>query len=157
MPSSSILQKMKKCHSLIIAFFAFFAFLSFQNLNAQTGSKPWTQDELLDPSKLAVIINEPNAEKPVIFNIGPLGDIKGAVDIGPAKDKSNLEKFRQALAKIPKDKMVVIYCGCCPFKNCPNVRPAFTLLKEMKFSKPRLLNLPHNLKIDWLDPGYPMN
>ena len=100
---------MKNCPFLIPAFITFLVFLAFQNLNAQTGSKTWSQDELLNPSKLAAVINELNAERPVIFNIGPLDDIKGAVDIGPAKDKTNLEKFRQALAKIPKDKMVVIY------------------------------------------------
>jgi thiosulfate/3-mercaptopyruvate sulfurtransferase len=51
---------------------------------------------------------------------------------------------------------VVIYCGCCPFSRCPNVRPAFELLKEMKFTMPRLLNLPHSLNDDWVSKGYPM-
>ena len=124
---------------------------------AQTGSKTWTQDELQDPSILAHLLTDPNIEKPFIFNIGPMDNIKGAVEIGPAKDKSNLEELRQALSKVPKDKTVIIYCGCCPFRVCPNIRPAFALLKEMKFTKARLLNIPHNLKIDWIDQGYPMH
>jgi hypothetical protein len=53
--------------------------------------------------------------------------------------------------------MVVIYCGCCPFRNCPNIRPAFNLLKEKGYTKPRLLNLKQNLKVDWTDYGYPMD
>ena len=43
-----------------------------------------------------------------------------------------------------------------PYKNCPNVRPAFTLLNEMKFTNHKLLDLPANLKVDWIDKGYPM-
>jgi hypothetical protein len=51
---------------------------------------------------------------------------------------------------------VVIYCGCCPFAKCPNVRPAFSTLLGMGFKNPRLLNLSHNLKADWIDKGYPL-
>jgi len=50
----------------------------------------------------------------------------------------------------------VIYCGCCPFEHCPNVRPAFQLLNEMKFTNQKLLNLSTNLKTDWIDKGYPV-
>ena len=56
---------------------------------------------------------------------------------------------------IPKDTKVVVYCGCCPFEHCPNVRPAIDVLKEMKFTNYYLLNLSHNLKTDWIDKGYP--
>jgi hypothetical protein len=35
--------------------------------------------------------------------------------------------------------MVVIYCGCCPLDKCPNVRPAFTLLKTMGFTNLHVL------------------
>jgi thiosulfate/3-mercaptopyruvate sulfurtransferase len=118
--------------------------------------EPWTNKELMEPALLSNIISDPKAEKPYIFNIGPLANIKGAVQIGSTTDKKNLEKLKQALTKIPKDKFVVLYCGCCPFRNCPNIRPAFSLLKEMKFTRPRLLNLPQNLKVNWTDYGYPM-
>jgi thiosulfate/3-mercaptopyruvate sulfurtransferase len=125
-------------------------------VSAQTPSKPWTEDQLQAPEALANILRNPKSQQPVIFNIGPMEDIKGATNIGPTKDKKNLEKLKQALAKIPKDKTVIIYCGCCPIRVCPNIRPAFELLKEMKFSHPKLLNLEHNLKSNWIDAGYPM-
>jgi hypothetical protein len=83
-------------------------------------------------------------------------NIKSANNIGPTKDKNNLAKLKQALSAVPKDKTVIIYCGCCPIRVCPNIRPAFELLKEMKFTKPRLLNLEHNLKSNWIDQGFPM-
>ena len=51
---------------------------------------------------------------------------------------------------------MIIYCGCCPFRRCPNVRPAFELLKKMKFTNAKLLNLPTSLNDDWISKGYPM-
>jgi thiosulfate/3-mercaptopyruvate sulfurtransferase len=63
--------------------------------------------------------------------------------------------MRQQLSKILKDARIVIYCGCCPLEHCPNVRPAFILLNDMKFTNAQLLNLEHNVKTDWIDKGYP--
>jgi hypothetical protein len=82
--------------------------------------------------------------------------IKNSIDIGPAKEKANLEKFKKELGKLPKDASIVIYCGCCPFDHCPNIRPAFTLLNDMKFTNQKLLNIPHNIKVDWKDHNYPV-
>jgi len=64
--------------------------------------------------------------------------------------------LQQQLAKLPKDKEIVIYCGCCPFSRCPNARPAFALLQKLKFKNAKLLNLPNNLKVDWINKGYPL-
>jgi thiosulfate/3-mercaptopyruvate sulfurtransferase len=117
---------------------------------------PWTDKQLKDPAVLAAAIANPKAPRPLIFNIGPVQQIKGALAIGPANKSANLEKLNQQLAKLPKDKEVIIYCGCCPFSRCPNVRPAFELLKKLKFTNAKLLNLPSNLKDDWIDKGYPL-
>jgi thiosulfate/3-mercaptopyruvate sulfurtransferase len=125
-------------------------------LSAQTG-EPWTSKDLMDPAALAGMINNSKGQKPVIFNIGPLAGIKGSVSIGSTANKAGLEKLSKALAGVPKDKIVVIYCGCCPFRNCPNIRPAFSLLKERGYKNARLLNLSQNLKVDWTDYGYPMD
>ena len=122
---------------------------------AQT-AEPWTAKELIEPAALANMIKDANTQKPVIYNIGPLAGIKGSIAIGPTRDAANMGKLRKALASVPKDKMVVIYCGCCPFRNCPNIRPAFALLKELGYKNARLLNLSQNLKVDWTDYGYPM-
>ncbi len=134
----------------------FLLFMVSLNGMSQSG-EPWSEKDLMQPAALASMINNTKSAKPVILNIGPLADIKGAVNIGSTNDKANLEKMKKALAAVPKDKMVVIYCGCCPFRNCPNIRPAFALLKEQGYKSPRLLNLPQNLKVDWTDYGYPLN
>ncbi len=118
--------------------------------------EPWTESQLMNPADLAKMLNDPSAKLPLIISIGPSGLIKNSVDIGPGKEKENIEKLRAELSKLPKDKEIVIYCGCCPFKPCPNIRPAFSLLNEMKFTNHKLLNLSQNLKVDWIDKGYPM-
>ena len=120
-------------------------------------TEPWRQDQLLAPKDLAAIINSSNDVKPLIISIGPAGLIRNAVDIGAAHEKENLDKLKKLLSQEKKDREIVIYCGCCPFKNCPNIRPAFTLLNSMKFTNHKLLDMPHNLKVDWIDHGYPMN
>ena len=117
---------------------------------------PWTDKQLKDPAVLAAAIADPKAPRPVIFNVGPVQQIKGAIAIGPATKPDNLEKLKQQLAKLPKDKEVIIYCGCCPFRRCPNVRPAFELLQKLKFKNAKLLNLPTSLNDDWISKGYPL-
>ena len=119
-------------------------------------TEPWAAGQLLDPSVLAKAIGNDHAIQSKIFCVGPGALIPNSIDTGPAKDKQNLDKLRIELSKLPRDANVIIYCGCCPFERCPNVRPAFSLLNEMKFTRAKLLNIPHNLKTDWIDKGYPV-
>ena len=125
------------------------------SLFSQTG-EPWNSKQIMDPASLALNLKDPKAPKPVIYNIGPIEQIKGAIKIGPARDKKNLDAMRTQLSKLPKNKEIVIYCGCCPFQRCPNIRPAFELLNELKFTNVKLLNLSTNLNVDWISKGYPM-
>ena len=119
-------------------------------------SNPWTEKQLMPPAELAKIVSDSTSKKPYIFSIGPSAGIPYSIAIGPGKEKENIEKFRKELIKLPKDAPIVIYCGCCPFAPCPNIRPAFNLLNEMKFTNHKLLNISHNFKADWLDMGYPV-
>ncbi len=116
----------------------------------------WTEKDLMEPSALAAIISNPKAKQAQIFNIGVVEDIKGAKKMGGASVKANLEKFKNALSSLPKNTLVVVYCGCCPFEKCPNIRPAFNLMKSMGFTNGKLLNLPTNLKQNWIDKGFPL-
>ena len=134
---------------------AAFVFSSVSQALPQS-DEPWTVKQLKEPAALAATLADAKSPQPVIFNIGPVQQIKGAVAIGPVKAQANLDKLKQQLAKLPKDKEVIIYCGCCPYSRCPNVRPAFELLQKMKFKNGKLLNLPSNLNDDWISKGYPM-
>lgn len=120
-------------------------------------AEPWTSSQLMPPERLASIIEDPGDIDPLIICIGPGALIKGSVDVGQTRDKESMEKLRTLLSGEAKDRDIVIYCGCCPFKDCPNIRPAFSLLNEMKFTRHKLLNLENNLKTNWIEPGYPVN
>jgi thiosulfate/3-mercaptopyruvate sulfurtransferase len=129
--------------------------ISFKNVKQQ-GNEPWKEDQLIEPSALATILNDPLAKQPAIYSIGYGGGVKNSILEGPMKDRTNLLKWKEELEKLPRDTSIVIYCGCCPFEHCPNARPAFKLLNEMGFTNQRLLDLSHNLKADWIDKGYPV-
>lgn len=136
-------------------FLLVFVLLGFQQCKAQeTNPQNWTKEQLTEPAVLAQAIKN-NKNVPVIYCVGPGVVIPNSIDIGMTGDKKNLEKFRESLKKVPLNTDLVIYCGCCPFEHCPNVRPAIALLKEMKFTNYHLLNLPHNIKTDWIAKGYP--
>lgn len=128
-------------------------------------SEPWNQSQLIEADDLAKALNENSVAFPYIFAVNPDGmynfpeggGIKNAVVVGPTEDDANLDKLRQKLIGIDRDEKIVIYCGCCPFNMCPNIRPAFKLLNEMKFTNHKLLNLQNNIQEDWIAKGYPMN
>ena len=126
-------------------------------IHAQTVTEPWTSSQLKATQELANQINESGKTKPLIINIGPQAVIKGSLDAGPGHEKESIKNLEKILSKQDKNQEVVIYCGCCPFEKCPNIRPAFKALKEQGFTQARLLNIPKNIKTDWIDKGYPVS
>jgi hypothetical protein len=132
-------------------------FICFSRVSAQQGKEVWTSNQLLEPATLASSITKGETKNLLIVSVGPDATIKGSVEMGPAHEAANLKKLESYLKNVSKDKEVIIYCGCCPFERCPNIRPAFKLLKEMGFKDAKLLNLPKNIKTDWLDKNYPVN
>ena len=147
---------MKKTKIIVfLLLFMIIGILSFKNFEQQV-NEPWSTDQLIEPSALAAILNDSSAKQPILYSIGFGGGIKNSIIEGPVKDSINLLKWKNELQKLPKDANIVIYCGCCPFEHCPNIRPAFKLLNDMGFTNQKLLNLSHNLKADWIDKGYPI-
>ncbi len=149
---------MNKTRNIILSVLAisFIAF-TFYKVSVRRGDEPWTQKQLLEPADLARVLNDASSPQPKIYSIGPMPLIKNSIDIGSAAERDNLKKLEQDLGNVSKDANIVIYCGCCPFNKCPNIRPAFTLLNEMGFKNHKLLNMPHNIKVDWIDHGYPVS
>jgi hypothetical protein len=140
---------------LLAAFILSFISLHFPYRGFCQKSENWTAKELIEPAQLAAgILAKKNL--PLIINVGPAPTIPNSVDAGMNKEKEGQEKLKQQLQGIAKNKKIVIYCGCCPFEHCPNVRPAIDVLKQLKFTNYFLLNIPHNIKTDWIDKGYPI-
>jgi thiosulfate/3-mercaptopyruvate sulfurtransferase len=127
-----------------------------KTLQLEKNKANWSKSQLMEPSALAALINDQMAAKPLIFNIGVVQDIKGAKNMGAASEKENLQRFKTMLKKLPKNTSLVVYCGCCPFEKCPNIRPAMQALNDGGFKKARLLNLSTNIKTDWINRGYPV-
>ena len=138
---------------IISYFFVAFIFIGFQQCS---GQKPenWIKEQLIEPAVLAKAIQS-NQDLPLIYCVGPGVVIPHSINIGMTSKAENLQKLKDSLQTLPRDANIVIYCGCCPFEHCPNVRPAIALLHEMKFTNYHLLDLPHNIKTDWIAKGYP--
>jgi hypothetical protein len=130
-----------------------FLVIALLSCNAQSQEEPWKESQLMLPEQLASTIN--NAASPLVICIGTADIIPNSVNMGMASQQQNLDKLKTYLKNIPMDKEIVIYCGCCPFEHCPNIRPAFKVLNEMGFKNKKLLNLPNNIRTDWINKGYP--
>ena len=98
--------------------------------------------------------------RPAVFMVGPnvlyrSKHIPGSVYAGPGNGEAGLAMLKAEADKLPRDREVVLYCGCCPWDHCPNVKPAMNLLKQMGFTKAKAMYLGTGFKADWLDKGYP--
>ena len=81
--------------------------------------------------------------------------IPGSVYAGPGSKEEGLADLRRAVAGQPKTREIILYCGCCPFDKCPNIRPAFAALRAMGFTRVKAMDIPTNFRTDWIDKGYP--
>jgi len=124
-------------------------------------SDPWSSSETLQPADLAGKLAEKNGTPPTIVYVGfrtlfAGGHIPGASFHGTAASEKGLGEMKKWADGLPRSTNLIIYCGCCPFEKCPNVRPAFAALRGMGFKKLRVLVLPTNLATDWVGKGYRM-
>ncbi len=123
-------------------------------------AEPWKPNQVLSPAALASQLKRPQAQRPVVLQVGfrilyDQGHIPGAEYCGPARDAQGREALRRCAQRLPKNREVVLYCGCCPWQECPNIRPAFKVLAEMGFRRLRVLDIPDNFEQDWIAKGYP--
>src|SRR5437868_4276981 len=99
--------------------------------------------------------------RPVVICVGPAGlyrrkHIPGSIGTGATNRPEGLDVLKAATAKLPRDREMVVYCGCCPWDSCPNMKPALALLKQMGFTRVKALVIPTNFASDWIDQGYPV-
>lgn len=107
-------------------------------------------------AELAEKIKTNAKDKPLIMNVGPMEKIKTAVDVGRATSVTGIEKIKSTVAMENKNKVVVVYCGCCSYASCPNIKPAYDALIANGFKNAKVLELPVGIKEDWVAKGYPM-
>lgn len=126
---------------------------------AQTPSNPWTESQTVQPAELNKELSNSKTAPTVLFvgfqRLYNAGHIKGAQYHGSGGSAEGLSQIKAWAASLPRSTNLVIYCGCCPMDHCPNVRPAFAVLRDMGFAKLRILILPTNFETDWANKGLP--
>jgi thiosulfate/3-mercaptopyruvate sulfurtransferase len=121
---------------------------------------PWNSQALLDPAAFAQELTKSSAKESAIFYVGfPVlyraSHIHGAVLAGPCSKSDGLELLLKELRPLPRNRSIVLYCGCCPLDKCPNIRPAYKAAASLGFTRIKVLRLPTNLHADWVAKGYP--
>lgn len=114
---------------------------------------------LVEPASVAAELAK--GSKPVLLHVGfnvlyRSHHIPGSIYAGPASKAEGLDLLTRAVKDIPRDREIVIYCGCCPWDHCPNIKPAFEELAKLGFKNVRAMHVPSNFKVDWMDHGYPV-
>lgn len=116
---------------------------------------------LINPEDLVKILQNARSEKPLVIQVGShvlfaQAHIPGSEYIGPASNEVGLQALRKRVEGLPRNKFVVLYCGCCPWSHCPNVKPADDALAAMGFSNVKVLYIADNFGANWVDKGYPV-
>jgi thiosulfate/3-mercaptopyruvate sulfurtransferase len=130
--------------------------------NQAKAAEPWTDAQVLQAADLArEIASAKGGSAPTIIYVGfrtlfEGGHVPEASFHGTASKEDGLAELKKWLATVPRSTSLVIYCGCCPFNRCPNIRPAYAALHDMGFTHVRVLVLPTSFATDWVEKGYPM-
>jgi thiosulfate/3-mercaptopyruvate sulfurtransferase len=137
----------------------FSAALTLPQFRVEGTNDPWTTAQTIQPAVLAEELAE-GKSTPTILYVGfqrlyASGHIKGAQYHGSGGSPEGLAEIKKWAASLPRPTNLVLYCGCCPMEKCPNIRPAFSALHEMGFTKLRVLILPNSFAIDWAEKGLP--
>jgi thiosulfate/3-mercaptopyruvate sulfurtransferase len=129
---------------------------------ANPPSDPWSASQLVDPADFARELAADHKGAPlttVYVGFRTLyegGHISGASFHGTASTERGLASLKKWATTIPHSTNLVIYCGCCPFDRCPNIRPAFAELRDMGFTHLRVVTMPTSFAEDWAGKRYPI-
>jgi rhodanese-related sulfurtransferase len=117
--------------------------------------------DLIQPADLAANLKSASAPKPLILQVGfrtlyTQAHIPDSEYVGPASEDAGLQLLRNRVAKLTRDTVIVIYCGCCPWGHCPNVAAAYDALHALGFTQVKVLYIADNFGDNWVNRGYPM-
>jgi rhodanese-related sulfurtransferase len=147
--------------SLPFAFALVFLMLSVPALAAPKAASSIPKADLVQPAELAASLKSASKAKPLLLHVGfhilyTQAHIPGSEFVGPASDDAGLQLLRNRVAKLPKDTAIVIYCGCCPWSDCPNIAAAYDALHALGFKQVKALFIADNFGTDWINHGYPV-
>lgn len=132
-----------------------------QTISAQPAETEIPAAQWLQPETLVQMLHSPSKEKPLIFQIGShvlyaTAHVPGSEYIGAAGTDAGLQALRDRVSALKKNQLIVIYCGCCPWNMCPNIRPAYQQLRALGFTNVKVLHLADNFRTNWENKGYPV-
>jgi hypothetical protein len=116
---------------------------------------------MMPASELAERLADVKAGKLVVFYVGPAelfprGRVPGARLLPETGTEAGRSALVRAVEQTPVETEIVVYCGCCPYRSCGNVRPASEVLRASGRSNAKYLDMPTNFKTDWTNKGYPV-
>ena len=82
--------------------------------------------------------------------------VAGSEYVGAAGEADGLKALRNRVKGLDHARFVVIYCGCCPWADRPNIRAAYRELTSLGFTRVKALDLASNFGTDWVTKGYPV-
>jgi len=160
---------MIKRKHLIAVLFTFVLFSLCPQINAQFGPAPIApesalnipESQLIKPEALLPMLKAAAKDKPLVLQVGSRvlfaqGHIAGSEYAGPGSQPTGIQLLQSRVNSLPRKKMIVLYCGCCPWVRCPNLEPAFAKLRQMGFTNVKALYMANNFGADWADKGYPV-
>jgi thiosulfate/3-mercaptopyruvate sulfurtransferase len=152
---------MRKCSPrlglvLMICYVCCFAIYG-QDANSASGIP---SDRLMQPAELAGMLHTA-AQRPLILQVGSHvlfaeAHIPGAEYAGPGGQEGGLQALRDRVRNMSRDQFIVIYCGCCPWVKCPNIKPAYRELQSLGFTGVKVLYIASDFGTDWVAKGYPI-
>jgi poly(3-hydroxybutyrate) depolymerase len=127
-----------------------------------SSGETWGDNQVQPADLVTELANATGADKPTVVCVGPpflyrAAHVPGAVLHGPMTSPSVIDEFTAWAKTLPPAANLVVYCGCCPMEVCPNVRPAYKILKDLGFTRVRVLILPTNFATDWVGRGFPVD
>ncbi len=115
---------------------------------------------LINPGELVKILQS-SGTKPLMIQVCShvlysQAHIPGSEYVGPAASGSGLRQLRKRVESLPRNKFILLYCGCCPWSHCPNIEPADDALHALGFTNVKVLYIADNFGTDWVERGYPV-
>ena len=146
--------------SIVVLVGFLFPTSSFAVDQATQASAEVPSAQLIQPEELVKLLNTPDSHKMLIIQVGfrrlyDQAHIPNSEYIGPASNVNGLQQLRARVEHTEKSAPIVLYCGCCPWNHCPNVKPAYAALRDLGFTNVKVLYIADNFGTNWVDKGYP--
>jgi thiosulfate/3-mercaptopyruvate sulfurtransferase len=127
---------------------------------AFSATNPWSPKQVIQPDALAKQLKS-SSDKPLLLHVGfeslyAQGHIPDSKYCGPGRNSNGIARLKTCLEGVSHQRAIVLYCGCCPWAECPNIRPAFEAVKAMGFTNVKVVYFADNFGKDWAQKGYPV-